>query len=183
MASRSWWVLALLAAPALAQIGDFSGWDRFYTKPKAPLTAIAPEATVTLLINHSYPVSLHHLRATVSGEAVEQVGGPVEMAELVPTEIVELPLALRRREGAAGDQATLRVTFTADEIRGSGDVDLAVPLTPAGEAQVNDSNTMPVGSLDVVITKTGHLSYALQCLGVVLVLLLLFWRKLRLRRG
>lgn len=163
----------LCAGLAGAQQVEFATWDKLFVKPQVPLRAVADEGEAVLLLYHSYPSSLHHLRLTVTGEAVELRGQPPVLDELVPTVIEPVTLRLRRRGAPAGDTASVTVTFSADELSSGQAMTLVLPLTPAGEAKANAALTVPVGELEVVISPRGRMVCILQVLAVAA--LLIWW--------
>jgi len=163
-----------------AQEPQYATWDRLFVKPELPLRAVVERGEVTLLLYHTYPSTLHHLRLSGGGAAFEVTADPPELAELEPTLIVPVKLHLRRRGPMSGDTLTVPVEFAADEMSRRQTLDLTVPLTPQGEATGNEALSVPVGQVDVVVTKMGRVTYALQIGAVLLLLAWLVGRRRKL---
>jgi hypothetical protein len=141
-------------------------------KPELPLRAVREQGQVTLLLYHTYPTSLHHLRLRGRSDVLQVTTEPPDLAELEPTVIASVTLHLRRRGALFGDTAALPLEFSADEMSCRQTLSLTVPLTPPGEAAANEALSLPVGQVEVVVTKMGRVAYASQ---VAVALLLLAW--------
>lgn len=172
--------LPLLVLVLAGQPDRYPGWDKLYVKPQLPLTAIQSSGgDVTMLLYHSYPAALHNLRLAVRSDVLELVGPAPAIAEMEPTLIRSLKLPVRVKAATKDDTCTLHVLFTADEIAKEEDYTVIVPLTKHGEQGANQSYSMPVGQISVILAPRGNLVYAFECVLLVVVLGWFFWRKRR----
>jgi hypothetical protein len=169
-------LIAGLAPSARAQ-ESYPAWDRLFLKPELPIAAPLDKGKLTLLVYHSYPNALHRLRIAAKGELLEQDGPPIELAQVLPTEIVSVKIPLRRRGRPTSDTTALKITFTAAELNKPGETTLTMPLTAKGERAVMQQMAMPVGEVALYVTRVARSVYTLQVLGVIVLMVWLFWRK------
>jgi hypothetical protein len=171
-----------LAAPCFGQDPAYSTWDQFFYKVEVPVKAATPESEVNVFVYHSYPTPLHDVGAVGSSDSLAVTRQPAVMEKLAPTEIASFAFAVQGT-GAAGErQASLTVTLSAKELPGSKPIELAVPLTPEAEQELQEQQAVPVGSMEVRIGGWGNQVYLLYLLPTVGLLGWMMWRRRRLAR-
>lgn len=161
----------------------FATWDRLFIKPELPINAVVKRGCIRLLLYHSYPAPLHNVQFRATSKVLEVRFEPPVLKELKPTLIVGVDMHLKRNVALKpdGDIETLKIHITAEEVTGEVRYEVKVPLTKEAEQRVNESMFIPIGAIELRISRFGAVLPYIYWSIIIGLLALWLWRRLHIK--
>jgi hypothetical protein len=147
--------------------------DRFFFNPSAPLPTASAGGTLRVQLYHTNPAPVHDVVLTVSTP-----GGDVKsevIAELRPTEMRAVEVAIPPLKGATGVTSDLKLTLACKELKAPAAFAVSIPGNENGRAVAEAALAKPAGELDVSIRRFGNLYGFAWGIPLALVLCAVGW--------